>query len=49
MTVTEVKRASASEPFTTIEPKINFFRQVWAAQLRAEGKVVRRDSAIGYV
>jgi uncharacterized protein (TIGR00369 family) len=36
------------ETFTTIELKINFFRPVWKAQLRAEGKVVRRGSTIGY-
>jgi uncharacterized protein (TIGR00369 family) len=38
-----------SESFTTIELKINFFRPVWEAQLRAQGKVVRRGSTIGYV
>ena len=37
------------ESFTTIELKINFFRPVWEAQLRAEGKVVRRGSTVGYV
>src|SRR5271165_885007 len=37
------------ESFTTIELKINFFRPVWEAQLKAEGKVVRRGSKIGYV
>ena len=37
------------ESFTTVEMKINFFRPVWNAELRAEGKVVRRGSAIGYV
>jgi len=37
------------ESFTTIELKINFFRPVWEARLRAEGKVVRRGSTIGYV
>lgn len=36
------------ETFTTIELKINFFRPVWEAQLRAEGKVVRRGKSIGY-
>src|SRR6202790_1432931 len=30
------------ESFTTIELKVNFFRPVWQAQLRAEGMVVRR-------
>lgn len=37
------------ESFTTVELKINFFRPVWQAQLRAEGKVVRRGKMIGYV
>jgi uncharacterized protein (TIGR00369 family) len=37
------------ESFTTIELKINFFRPVWNAQLRAEGSVVRRGKMIGYV
>src|SRR5260370_34452035 len=37
------------ESFTTIELKINFFRPVWEARLRAEGKGVRRGSAIGYI
>src|SRR5438477_627064 len=37
------------ESFTTVELKINFFRPVWEARLRAEGKVVRRGSLIGYV
>src|SRR5246127_5264522 len=36
------------ETFTTIELKINFFRPVWEARLRAEGKVVRRGSSVGY-
>ena len=37
------------ESFTTVELKINFFRPVWEARLRAEGKVVRRGSVTGYV
>ena len=37
------------ESFTTIELKINFFRPVWEAQLKAEGKVVRRGRSVGYV
>ena len=37
------------ESFTTIELKINFFRPVWKAHLRAQGKVVRRGSTVGYV
>jgi len=37
------------ESFTTIELKINFFRPVWEARLRAEGKVIRRGSTVGYI
>jgi len=37
------------ESFTSVELKINFFRPVWEAQLRAEGKVVRRGSTVGYI
>jgi len=39
----------SDESFTTIELKINFFRPVWKAALKAEGKVVRRGSTVGYV
>src|ERR1700690_4283158 len=38
-----------TETFTTVELKINFFRPVWKAELRAEGKVVRRGKTVGYV
>jgi uncharacterized protein (TIGR00369 family) len=37
------------ESFTTVELKINFFRPVWQAQLKAEGAVVQRGRTIGYV
>src|SRR5712664_822960 len=37
------------ETFTTVELKINFFRPVWEARLKAEGTVVRRGRTIGYV
>jgi uncharacterized protein (TIGR00369 family) len=37
------------ETFTTVELKINFFRPVWQAQLKAEGRVVRRGRNMGYV
>jgi uncharacterized protein (TIGR00369 family) len=40
---------ASGESFTTIELKINFFRPVWEARLRAVGKVVRRGSTIGYI
>ena len=37
------------ESFTTVELKINFFRPVWEARLKAEAKVVRRGRSMGYV
>jgi uncharacterized protein (TIGR00369 family) len=37
------------ESFTTVELKINFFRPVWEARLKAEGKMVRRGRSLGYV
>jgi uncharacterized protein (TIGR00369 family) len=40
---------AADESFTTIELKINFFRPVWQAQLKAEGAVLQRGRSIGYV
>jgi uncharacterized protein (TIGR00369 family) len=30
------------ESFTTVELKVNFFRPIWQAQLKAEGTVVQR-------
>jgi len=36
------------ESFTTVELKVNFFRPIWQAQLKAEGTVVQRGT-IGYV
>ena len=38
-----------NESFTPVELKINFFRPVWQAQLKAEGTVVRRGHTTGYV
>jgi uncharacterized protein (TIGR00369 family) len=37
------------ESFTTVELKINFFRPVWTAKLKAEGTVVQRGRTIGYM
>ena len=37
------------ESFTTVELKINFFRPVWQAELKAEGAVVQRGRSVGYV
>jgi uncharacterized protein (TIGR00369 family) len=40
---------AADESFTTIELKINLFRPVWQAQLKAEGEVLQRGRTVGYV
>jgi uncharacterized protein (TIGR00369 family) len=40
---------ATDETFTTVELKINFFRPVWTAQLRAEGTVLQRGRSVGYV
>lgn len=40
---------AAGESFTTVELSINFFRPVWKAELKAEGKVIRRGKTLGYV
>jgi uncharacterized protein (TIGR00369 family) len=37
------------ESFATVELKINFFRPVWKGLVKAEAKVVRRGSTIGYL
>ena len=37
------------ESFTTVELKINFFRPVWHAELKAERAVVERGRTVGYV
>jgi uncharacterized protein (TIGR00369 family) len=37
------------ESFTTVELRVNFFRPIWQAQLKAEGSVVQRGRTIGYV
>src|ERR1700746_2211322 len=37
------------ESFTTVELKVNFFRPIWQARLKAEGTVVQRGRTIGYV
>lgn len=42
-------RLAEDETFTTLELKINFFRPVWAARLRAEGNVTRRGRTVGYI
>ena len=35
------------ESFTTLELKINFFKPVWNAKLRAEGRVVKKGRTVG--
>ena len=40
---------TSEESFTTVELKINFFRPIWQAELKAEGTVAQRGRTIGYV
>jgi uncharacterized protein (TIGR00369 family) len=40
---------SGGESFTTLELKINFFRPVWNANLRADARIVRRGKTVGMV
>ena len=35
------------ETFTTLELKINFFKPVWKARLRAEARIVKRGKTVG--
>jgi uncharacterized protein (TIGR00369 family) len=37
------------ESFTTLELKINFFKPVWNARLRAEAHIVKRGKTVGMV
>ena len=39
----------AEESFTTLDLQIHFFRPVWDARLRAEGRVVHRGKNAGYM
>ena len=39
----------ADESFTTMDLHIHFFRPVWKAQLRAEGRVIQRGKNTGYI
>jgi uncharacterized protein (TIGR00369 family) len=49
MAIAFASTLAPDESFTTVELKINFFRPVWQAQLKAEGTVVRRGHTIAYV
>ena len=44
-----VSTLAPDESFTTISLSIQFFRPVWQARLRAEGRVVNRGKNVGYV
>lgn len=37
------------ESFTTIELKVNYFKPVWTARLRAEARMVKRSRRLGYI
>jgi uncharacterized protein (TIGR00369 family) len=49
MGIAFVSTLAPDESFTTVELKMNFFRPVWQAQLKAEAMVVQRGRTIGYV
>lgn len=49
MGIAYASELARGETFTTIELKINFFKPVWRAHLRAEGKVVKRGRTVGLV
>jgi len=40
---------AGDESFTTVELKINFFRPVWKAELKAQATVLQRGRTVGYV
>jgi uncharacterized protein (TIGR00369 family) len=40
---------AAGESFTTISLRINFFRPVWDAKLRAEAHLITRGKNVGYI
>lgn len=44
-----VTTLTPDESFTTVALSINFFRPVWEAHLRAEGRVINRGKTMGYV
>jgi uncharacterized protein (TIGR00369 family) len=44
-----VSTLEANESFTTVELRINFFRPVWQAELRAEARVIQRSKNVGYI
>ncbi len=44
-----VTTLASDESFTTVSLDINFFRPVWEATLRVEGRVVNRGKNSGYV
>lgn len=44
-----VTTLAPDESFTTVALDINFFRPVWQASLRAEGRVLNRGKNTGYV
>lgn len=49
MGIAFVTTLAPDESFTTLSLDINFFRPVWEATLRVEGRVVNRGRSSGYV
>lgn len=44
-----VTTLAPDESFTTVSLDVNFFRPVWEATLRVEGRVINRGRSSGYV
>jgi uncharacterized protein (TIGR00369 family) len=49
MGVAYASTLAEGETFATVELKINFLKPVWAARLRATGRLVKRGKTLGFV
>src|SRR6267142_6709373 len=49
MGVAYASTLAEGESFATVELKINFLKPVWAAKLRATGRIIKRGKALGFV
>jgi len=49
MGIAFASKLDEGESFTTLELKINFFKPIWNARLRATGRVVKQGRTVGMV
>ena len=49
MGIAYASKLDEGESFTTLELKINFFKPIWNARLRATGRVVKQGRTVGMV